>query len=150
MEIESYEKVNILTEQLSNSINEIKILSSQIENLKNINNKSTSNSKTLDKSEISKKDYLSLINFLNTQPNKEKLIFSLHELINELKINSKAPLKLIQTKATYQIDMQQLINLIINRNLAKKKYYQDENDQQSLFEALELGPSFKDFLTLEV
>lgn len=144
-EIESYEKVNILTEQLSNSINEIKILNSQVENLKNINNRLSAQNTNFSISDISKKDYNNLIDFLNTKSNKEKLIFSLKELISKLKNDPKTSIETIYSSSTYEKDMQTLVYFLEERNLLKRKNLYYENSTMT-YQGFELSTSFKDFL----
>ena len=146
-EIESYEKVSNLTEQLSNSIDEIKKLHSQIDNLKKINDNLNSNSLKIDIAEISKKDYNKLLNFLNSKDSKEKLLYSLNELINMLKKNDKIETYLIYTKATYEHEMRALVQYLYELKLVSAARYQN-NDNRSSYEGLKMGTSFKDFLKI--
>ena len=147
-EIESYEKVSNLTEQLSNSIDEIKKLHSQIDNLKKINDNLNFNSLKIDIDEISKKDYNKLLNFLNSKESKEKLLYSLKELINMLKKNDKIGTYMIYTEATYEHEMKMLIKYLHELKLVSEARYLN-NDNLSSYDGLKMGTSFKDFLKIE-
>lgn len=148
-EIESYEKVNNLTEQLSNSISEIKKLHSQIDNLKKINDNLNSKSLKIDIADISKKDYDSLLSFLNSKEAKEKLLYSLNELINMLKKNDKIPTNTIYKGATYEHEMRMLIQYLYELKLISSIRYQNI-DNRSSYDGLKMGTSFKDFLKMDL
>lgn len=148
-EVESYEKMNYLTEQLSLAIDEIKKLQSQIDNLKKINDNLNSKSLKVEIADISKKDYNNLLNFLNSNENKEKLIFSLNELINMLKNNNKIGIHQIYSKATYEDEMRILIEYLTQLKLLSITMYRNENDR-STYESLKIGTSFKDFLKMDL
>lgn len=148
-EIESYEKMNNLTEQLSNSIDEIKKLHSQIDNLKKINDNLNSKSLKIDIADISKKDYENLLSFLNSKEPKEKLLYSLNELINMLKKNNKIETYEVYRKATYEHEMRLLVQYLYDlKLLSATRYLNDDN--RSSYEGLKMGTSFKDFLKMDI
>jgi hypothetical protein len=149
-EIESFEKVNFLTEQLSKSIDDIKKLNSQIENLKNVNENLSSKNLKIDIPTISQKDYDSLLGFLNTQANKEKLLFSLKEFIDKIRTDKNISNILVYNTATYEQDMRQLIDFLIKRNLIKMVRRRANDNSISTYEGFEMGTSFKDFLKMEI
>ena len=99
-EVENYEKINVLSSQLSQSVTEIKNLKKQIENLKNINESLSSRDLDIDISKISEKDYNDLISLIVLQNNSEKLRFSLKELIGFLKEEPDLETHIIYNKAT--------------------------------------------------
>lgn len=146
-EIESYEKMNNLTEQLSNSIDEIKKLNSQVENLKKINENITSKNIKIDISDISKKDYDGLIACLTSEPAKEKLLFSLNELIAELNNNINVDLNKVYKNATYEHEMRVLIHRLYELKLLSGTTYRKVENNMS-YEGLKMGTSFKDFLKI--
>jgi hypothetical protein len=148
-EVESYEKIKTLTEQLSNSIDEIKNLNSQIENLKNINENLASKNKKIDISEISKKDYELLFTTLNKRPNKEKLLYSLNELVIELKNNEKVNIQKVYKNATYEHDMRNLVELLFEMKLLSGTRYMNV-DNSSSYDGVKLGTSFKDFIKMDL
>lgn len=148
-EVDSYEKIKSLTEQLSNSIDEIKKLNSQIENLKNVNENLISKNKKINISEISKKDYDGLIASINKKINKEKLLYSLIELLNELKNNEKADILKVYSNATYEHDMRALVQLLYELKLLSGARYM-AIDNRSSYEGVKMGTSFKDFLKIEL
>jgi|GEM_PF-6161355 len=147
-EIENYEKISVLTSQVSTSIDEIKRLNTEISNLKKINDSLTSKNLNLNVSDISEKDYKNLLHYLNTQPNKEKLLFSLKELIENLKNDPKKSINHIYQTATYEHDIKTLINVLISRKLLKETRYTDEN--HNAYIGLGLSTSFKDFLSMTI
>jgi hypothetical protein len=146
--IERYEKINKLTEQLSNSIDEIKVLNSKITKLENINDEL--NFKKLDYkiSDISKKDYDSLIKSINTGSDKEKYLYSLKELIELVKNKPFIELEKIKKNSTYRNHMIGLIDKLVNRSLISKVEHVDE--QIGYYEGIEQSPSFKDFLKIDL
>lgn len=148
-EIESYEQVNILTEQLSNSIDEIKKLKSQIENLKTINESLNSKKMDFAISEISEKDLDRLMIRLNKFPTKEKYLYSFKELIQTLKKDIKVSKVSLYQTATYEQEMRGLIDILIDMNLIKTERYLNDN-QKSSYDGIGLGTSFKDFLKMEI
>lgn len=146
-EIESFEQISKLTEQLSTSIDEIKRLKEQVENLKKINVNLSTNTK-LDVKEISKIDYNNLISHLNTKPNKEKLLFSLKELLLMFKNDDKESQSMIFAKATYTHEMRELVQILIDRKLIEETHYSGKG--YSSYSGFKIGTSFKDFLKMEV
>lgn len=147
-EIESFEKIDVLTEQLSKSIENIKKLNAQIENLKTVNANLNSKNLNVGVTEISEKDYEDLLTFLNTKENKEKLLYSLKELIGKLKKDPKSHASIIYKTATYEKEMAELITYLVNRNHLKTTRYRASND--IAYDGFALGTSFKDFLKREV
>lgn len=148
-EIENYEKIGSLSEQLSQSINDIKNLNSKIENLKNINENLSSKNLDIDIGKISEKDYNFILTYINSQSNKEKFLHSLKELITSLKKDINIESNQIYNSATYRhemtllikfLDDQKLLN-VVNQHSKKKGRYVNEFD---------LSNSFKDFLKMEV
>lgn len=148
-EIESYEKMNNLTEQLSNSIDEIKKLHSQIDNLKKINDNLNSKNLKIDIADISKKDYDNLLNFLNSKEPKEKLLYSLNELINMLIKNNKIEISEVYTKATYEHEMRLLVQYLYELKLLSSTRYQHSDNRYS-YDGFKMGTSFKDFLKMDL
>lgn len=147
-EVESYEKINVLSEQLSQSLSEIKNLKTQLENLQNINESLLSRDLNIDISKISEKDYNDFISFIVSQPNSEKLKFSLNELITFLKSNSKMETDDIYRKATYEADMKSLTDHLVKRNLLKLSEREYSQTKRGYVNNFEISKSFKDFLTM--
>lgn len=148
-EIENYEKINSLTLQLSNSIDEIKKLNSQIENLTKINENLSSKNTKINISDISKKDYIILTNFLKSKSDKEKLLYSLNELIQMLKNNPRIGIYEIYKNSTYEHEMRMLVQYLYDLKLMSSTSYRTENGL-STYEALKMGTSFKEFLEIEI
>lgn len=149
-EIESFEKINVLSEQLSNSLDENENLNAQIENLKNINNNLASKTLNVNIADISKKDYEQTIKTLRSNKDSEKLIFSFKELIDMLRKNINILVNDIYELATYQSEMKHLISILASENLLKVKSNLVFEDEQIVDQKiLELGRSFKDFLKIE-
>lgn len=149
-EIESFEKMKSLTEKLSNSIDEIKKLNTQIENLEKINDSITSKKSKINISDISKKDYNKLIEFLNSKSDKEKLMYSLTELIESLKTNEKISLQNVYKNATYEHEMMLLIQSLYELKLVSATMYKDDNNPNRSFEGIKMGTSFREFLKMEI
>mgnify|MGYP000039874004 FL=1 len=149
-EVENYEKINVLSSQLSQSVTEIKNLKKQIENLKNINESLSSRDLDIDISKISEKDYNDLISLIVLQNNSEKLRFSLKELIGFLKEEPDLETHIIYNKATYSDDMSALIGHLKNSNLIKFKNTLYNSARGQYNQKLELSQSFKDILTMNL
>ncbi|PRX43109.1 hypothetical protein [Salegentibacter salegens] len=145
-EIENFEKINQLSEQLSQSIEKTKNLSSEIENLQKINLNLSSSILDIDISEISKKDYQLLLDEINSRADKEKIRYSLKQFIDEFKKNHKITKFQILNSATYEHEMKSLLEILQNRKLLKTK-----NKYQNGFttEFFELNKSFEDILKLK-
>ncbi len=148
-EIESHEQIRVLSAQLSKAFEEIKNLNSQINNLKTINENLNSKNLDLKVSDISEKDYDSLLNVINTKVNKEKLLYSLKELIEKFKEKPKENRIIINKTSTYEAEMSELTTMLIDRNLIKIVRY-SSSDGRSSYEGYELGASFKDFLKKQI
>lgn len=148
-EIENFEKISSLTEQLSKSIENTKRLSSEIENLKNINENLSSKNLDIDITEISENDYNKLLSTINSQADKEKLLYSLKELIRELKKDISVEYEKIFNVATYEHGMKNLIKILENRQLLKvvNDFNQDKERWTNEFK---LSKSFKDFLNMKI
>lgn len=146
-EIDSYEKLTALAEQLSSSIDENKQLNSKIENLEKINKNLSIKKKSINVSQISEKDYTNLLSQINIDSDKEKLLFSLNELLKTIKTTPKIALTELNNKATYKHHMKKLINILINNNLIEKKVHYDEN--RNHYEGISMSKSFEDFLKFE-
>jgi hypothetical protein len=146
--IESYEKINSLTEQLSKSISESAKLSLKIGNLENINNELNLKKLNSKISDISKKDYDNFIQKINLEGDKEKYFYSFKELIELIKNKPLIELYKIYNKSTYRNHMIGLIGMLIERSLLSKKEYFDE--QVGSYDGLEQSASFKDFLTMDI
>jgi len=147
-EINDHEKVKILTEQLSESIDKNKLLVAEIENLKNINQNLSVQKLKFETSDISKKDYENLLAYLNSKEKKEKYLFSLKELITALRrdINITQDKLFTEKSSTYLDEMKELIGILENKKLAKFEYsYRNGHDYY-----LNLSKSFKDFLKMEI
>jgi hypothetical protein len=150
-EIESFEKITLLSEQLSSSLNNNKELNSKLETLQNINNSLSTKSLNINVNEISKKDFQKLISTLKSKSNSEKLLFSLKELLDILKNDSKQDLEKIYRSATYDIEMKALIEHLTNENLLRIKFERNYTNGQSYdLNIIVLTPSFKDFLKMEI
>ena len=147
-EIEDFEQINLLTQQLSQSIDEIKALNSRNAELTNINQNLSTKSLNISISDISKADLERLLSFLNSLENKEKYVFSLKELINNLKSNIEVTTKELYSLATYETEMQELISILRERNLLQTKSQQNSSNPWATY--FELSPSFKDFLQMEL
>lgn len=150
-EIESFEKITLLSEQLSTALDNNKELNSELETLQNINNSLSTKSLNVNVNEISKKDFQKLISNLKTRPNNEKFLFSLKELIDILKKEPKQDLEKIFKSSTYDTEMRALVAHLINKNLLKTNFERNYIDGQ-IYEntILILSPSFKDFLKMEI
>jgi hypothetical protein len=147
-EIDNYEKVSSLTEQLSESIEKIKTLNSEISNLKIINDNLSIKRQNIDVSKISEKDYKSLIQHINQQSDKEKLLFSFKELMDFLKKNKNSKLKNVVRSATYDHAMQSLINILKEKKLVKIVNRLD-TEYGAYSDYFELSKSFNDFFKIE-
>lgn len=148
-EIESYEQINILTKQLSKSIEEIKSLKSQVENLKNINESLNLKNLTVDIGEISKKDYEIILTYITSQENKEKLLFSFKEFITTLKNDISTDREKLYRKATYYHDMEQLVKYL-ERNKFLKVEHRYNSKLQSYSYMIDLSKSLQDILKMEI
>lgn len=149
-EINDHEKVKVLTEQLSESIDQNKLLISEIESLKNINQNLSVKKLKFETSDISQKDYDNLIIYLTSTDKKEKYLFCLKELINILKKNINIPRERLLTResVTYLDEMKELIGILDKRNLARFEYLYRDGVGHDYF--LDLSKSFKDFLKMEI
>lgn len=149
-EVENYEKINILSEQLSQSLTEIKNLNAQVENLKNINQSLNKRDLEINVSEISQKDFDDFVNFLRTQPNSEKLRYSFKELILAMKKDSSLELDDLYEDATYEQEMETVINHLLDRNLLSLSgqfYNKNKERHVSMFD---MSKSFQDFLKMDL
>ncbi|MBS7230981.1 hypothetical protein KHA90_08090 [Flavobacterium psychroterrae] len=120
----------------------------QNENLKKINDSLNSKNLKINISDISKKDYNNLLAFLNSKAEKEKLLYSLNELINMLKKNESIAIRQIYANSTYEHDMKQLVLHLTNLKLISSTKYLDE--ARNPYEGLKMGTSFKDFLNMDI
>lgn len=148
-EIENHEKISSLAEQLSESIEENKNLNANIQHLNTVNDNLTSKNIDVNLDEISKKDYNALIHYLKSQPEKEKLIYSLKELIIALKKDINIEKQHMDKKTTYEYAMKSLIIILENRKLLKitEEYSNSKNKWTTEFR---LSRSFKDFLKMDI
>lgn len=148
-EIENYEKISLLTEQLSELIDKNKILNTEIANLKNINENLSSKTLNINVKEISQKDFDILLSELNSQNNKEKFLYSLKELINALKIDLKIDKDDLFQLATYDHEMELLLKILSERKLIELKSTFSTRKGRHVY-AFELSHSFEDFLNMEI
>jgi hypothetical protein len=146
-EINNHEKVVLLTNQLSESIDKNKLLNSEIDNLKNINQSLSVKNLNLDTSDISQKDYEDLIVYLNSQNQKEKYLYCLKELLNSLKKNLNTTKDKLIESSTYPDEIQVLLEILEEKKLAKVEHSY-RGDGYGYF--LNLSKSFKDFLKMEI
>ncbi|HEY4628206.1 MAG TPA: hypothetical protein VIH02_02875 [Flavobacterium sp.] len=150
-EIESFEKISLLSQQLSTALDNIKGLSTQLETLQNINNTLSTKSLDINIKDISKKDYQKLISALKSKPNSDKLLFSLKELLNNVKLDSNQDIETIYKTSTYEVEMKSLIAHLSDENLLRLKLERTyKNGQIQDSHKLVLTPSFKDFLKMEI
>ena len=147
-QIDDFENIKALTEQLSQSIETTKSLESQIQDLRNVNQNLSSKNLDIKISDISKKDYNTLLSYINSQQNKEKLLFSLKELMDKLKENIEIGVYEVKSSATYQEDMNELISLLERFNLLKpEEIWINDNRSTYIFK---ISPSFNDFLKMNI
>ena len=145
-DIENFEKINLLTEQLSQTVDEIKRLNLQVENLQKVNQSLSTKNLEIDTSEISKVDFNSFVDFLNSKGNNHKLLYSFKELLKLTKNNPKIDTAEIFKSATYEEDMEQVLSLLQERNLVKPD---EEYRGNKYVTFLQLSKSFKVFLKME-
>ena len=146
-EIENFEKIDSLTEQLSHSIEEIKALKIKNENLQVINQELRSKSLDIDVGQISKTDYDHLIGYINSRGDREKLLFSLKQLINALKKDINLEHEQLSELATYKDDMKNLMEILVDRKLLSyNKIYSSAKSKYST--EFQLSKSFEDFLKM--
>jgi hypothetical protein len=148
-EIENFEKISFLTEQLSESIEDSKRLSSEVAYLKNINENLTSKNLDIDLDDISKNDFNMLLSQINSQGNKKKLLYSLKELINSINKDNAIESDEIFKIATYESDMKNLIEILKNRELLKITENFNPQNHKSTME-FKLSRSFEDFLKMKI
>jgi hypothetical protein len=147
-EIESFEKINSLSEQLSQSLSELKKLKSHIENLETINKDLSRKDLKIDTSEISKVDFNNLISTLNSRTNKEKLLYSFKELLKLFKENPSIDSEDINNAATYTEEMQQMISILSEKKLLKPAYeYRSGKSRRITY--FQGSKSFNDFMEME-
>lgn len=148
-EIENYEKISSLTEQLSQSMETNKNLNLKIEHLNKVNENLSSNSIEINLDDISKKDYSDLMRYLKTQPEKEKLLYSFKELVTELRKNRSIEKHEMDQKTTYDHAMNHLWVILENRKLLKltEEFNRTKNKWATEFR---LSKSFDDFLTMSI
>jgi hypothetical protein len=149
-EIENYEKISVLSEQLSESVDQIKQLKTEIDIQKNINQSLSSKSLDVNVNEISKKDFNQLVSHLRNQPNSEKLLFSLKELISILNKNNDIEVENVRSSVTYREDMEILLTYLSKQNLLKTKRDVWDKQKSNYVNKLEMSKSFKDFLKMEI
>jgi hypothetical protein len=149
-EIENFEKIDSLTEQLAQAIEEIKILKTKNENLKNINeNLNLKSINNIEMRDISQKDYDDLLSYINSRGNKEKLLYSLREFISELKKDRNSDEEDIYKKATYNHEMKILVAILIERKLLEKvNFYHSTKNKHAL--KYKLSKSFEDILKMDL
>lgn len=147
-EIDNYEKISSLTEQVSNAIDNIKNLNSQIENLKNINENLLSKKLNVDIEDISQKDYDNILIYLNSQKNKEKFIFTFKEFLNALKKDITINRDDLYKIATYEHEMTLLIKYLEQQKLLKVVHRYSPTNSSYAYE-FDLSKSITDFLKME-
>ena len=149
-EIENYEKISVLSEQLSESVDQIKKLKTEIDIQNNINQSLSSKSLDVNVNEISKKDFNQLVSHLKNQPNGEKLLFSLKELISMLKKNNDIEVENVRLSVTYREDMEILLTYLSKQNLLKTKRDVWDKEKSNYINKFDMSKSFKDFLKMEI
>ena len=90
-----------------------------------------------------------LLNFLNSKEPKEKLLYSLNELINMLIKNNKIEISEVYTKATYEHEMRLLVQYLYELKLLSSTRYQHSDNRYS-YDGFKMGTSFKDFLKMDL
>ncbi|MFN0291201.1 hypothetical protein [Pedobacter helvus] len=149
-EIESFEKISALTAQLSQALDENKALADDIDNLRKVNTNLSSRNLDATISEISRKDYDTVLNYINASSTKEKLKFSFRELLGILKKKPNIDVPEVYSSATYKASMENLISYLASENLLKT--YSTIELKQGRGESVtkfEFSPSFKDFLNID-
>nr|WP_321412202.1 hypothetical protein [uncultured Allomuricauda sp.] len=147
-EIENFEKIDSLTTQLSKSVEEVKELKKQVLNLQNINQNLADKNLDINIEDISRKDYNRLLSYLNNKEDKEKLRYSLKELIQNLKDDLNINFETIIEQATYSHQMQELFDILKSRNLIDlKRAYVPNSDRY--VNKIFLSKSFEDILKLQ-
>lgn len=148
-EIENYETIDNLRQQLADSIDKRNKLETDVENLTKINQNLNFKSKEISISDIAKRDYKALISKLSTFEHKEKLLYSLKELMEILKNNPDIVISEINNKATYVLEMEELISILTDVKLVREEFagYGTFNEPEMF---LKIGTSFKEFLKMDI
>lgn len=148
-QIESYEQVSFLREQLSKSLEEIKKLKSQVESLNNINESLKSKNLDINVDEISRKDFDSILLYISSQPNKDKLLFSFKEFINAFKKGGEVEREQLYKGATYEHEMKLLVDYFARANFLKIDYRYNNITKNNGY-LIDLSKSIKDILLMDI
>lgn len=116
--------------------------------MQNLNQGLLSKNLDIDTAEISKLDYNALLDYISSQGNGQKLLFSFKELISILQKNKKTNTDEISRLSTYPEEMKVLLSVLVERKLVS---YGGEwsNDKQGFINFLQFSRSFEDFLKMQ-
>lgn len=148
-EIDSHEKIKQLTEQLAIAFNELKKTKDENKNLSNVNDglsKNPLNKFNFETSEIARKELSVIINLLSQNEYGDKQIYSLKEFLAIIKKEPKISPALLLQRATYQDEMQDVINFLESKNLIQKIAANNYDNKPAYFK---LNKSFIEILNLE-
>lgn len=148
-EINDFETIKNKNQQLVNSIDEINKLKIEVENLTKINDELNLKSKEISISDIAKKDFEILNSKLSSIQHKEKLLYSLKELIEFLKNEPDIETHDIYRQATYSLEMAELIGILEDFKLVQENFVGYDTFSNPI-STLKIGTSFKEFLKMNL
>lgn len=148
-EIENYETIDNLRQQLADSIDKRNKLETDVKNLTKINEDINLKIDNLNLTEIAKIDYTNLLKYLKNSFNSGKITHSFIELIEILKEDSKVELNEIYKKASFPNEMELLLDKLFELNLLIRTTFQKAKEHRR-YDGVQLGTSFKEFLKMDL